>query len=85
MSSNSSVLSNPLILAKVRNRLTKFEITRLLCARAAQLDEGAKSVIDPKGLTSSLMIANREYQAGKIPCIVQRNTPTGKVLIDPRF
>ena len=57
--------------------LTKFEKVRLLGIRAQQISMGAPVHIDIGDLTDSLLIAEREFNEGKIPLIIIRKYPNG--------
>lgn len=56
-------------------RLTKYEKTRILGVRAEQLSNGAKPLVDTKGLVNPLIIAEKEYLCGKIPLDIIRTLP----------
>jgi DNA-directed RNA polymerase subunit K len=58
--------------------LTKYELARLLGARATQLANGALSTVDTKGLIDPLLIAQKELDEQKIPIIVVRPLPNGE-------
>ena len=56
--------------------LTKYERTRILGQRSAQLQNGANPFIDvPGGIINSMTIAEMELQEKKIPFIIRRPLP----------
>lgn len=58
--------------------LTKYEKTRVLGQRAAQINNGAPSYIQiPEGVIDGYIIAKLELTAKKIPFIIQRPLPNG--------
>lgn len=60
--------------------ITKYEKTRIIGQRAAQLNAGAKPYIkltETKGIIDSSVIAEMEFNAKKIPAIVKRPLPNG--------
>ena len=59
--------------------LTKYELARVLGARAAQLDNGAAAFIkvDPS-IMDGYTIAKEELKQKKIPFIIRRPMPNGK-------
>jgi DNA-directed RNA polymerase subunit K len=61
-------------------RLTKYEIARIVAARAKQLAMGAKPLIDVSKLNTRdpVIIALEELKQGKLPFIVVRTLPTGR-------
>ncbi len=61
-------------------RLTKYEIARIVAARAKQLANGARPLIDTSKLDSKdpVIIALQELKEGKLPIIVIRTLPNGK-------
>ena len=63
--------------------LTKFEKIRVLGTRATQISNGAPSTVDVRGLLTAIDIAKRELQEGKIPLVVQRTYPNGKIVEIP--
>ena len=74
-----------LIKAKSRRKqmkvLTKYEKTRLLGTRALQIAMNAKILIDPKGETDPLKIAEMELEQRRIPLKVRRELPDGTIEI----
>ena len=63
--------------------LTKFEKIRVLGARATQISEGAPSTVDTTGLTDAMVIAKKELSENKLPLVIQRVYPDGKILEIP--
>ena len=59
--------------------LTKYELTRVLGARAAQIDNGAKPfVVVGEVVLDGYTIAKEELRLKKIPFIIRRPMPNGK-------
>lgn len=57
-------------------KYTKYEITRIVAARALQIAQGAPVLIDPpKNVTEPIEIAQLEWEAGVIPIDIKK---TGK-------
>ncbi len=63
-------------------RLTKYEIARIVSARALQLASNAKPLIDVKKLNTydPVKIALEELKEGKLPIIIVRTLPNNKKL-----
>jgi DNA-directed RNA polymerase subunit K/omega len=60
--------------------LSNLELTRVLGERAEQLDEGALAFVEvPEGVIEGSKIARLELQEGKLPFIMVRPLPSGKV------
>ena len=61
-------------------RLTKYEIARIVAARAKQLAMGAKPLIDVSklGTYDPVLIALEELRQGKLPFIIVRTLPDGR-------
>lgn len=64
---------------KTSNRMTRFEYTMLIAARALQLSAGAHPLIDYKkeNIYDPREIAERELNERIIPLVIQRNLPDG--------
>ncbi len=60
-------------------RLTRFEVTRLISARALQLSLGAPALSKTPKETSFLDIAKMEFEKKVIPLAVLREYPDGHV------
>ncbi|ACB40448.1 DNA-directed RNA polymerase subunit K [Pyrobaculum neutrophilum] len=61
-------------------RLTKYEIARILGARAMQLAMGAQPLVDVRelGTTDPVLIAAEELKRGLLDFIIVRELPDGK-------
>jgi DNA-directed RNA polymerase subunit K/omega len=67
---------------KTREFFTKYEQVALIAMRAQQLADGAKPLVDTKGLKPSdpefiRHIAKREIEQQKLPYIIRRRFPDG--------
>lgn len=65
-----------------REYFTKYEQVALLAMRAQQLADGAKPLVDTKGLKTSdpefiRHVAKREIEQQKLPYIIRRRFPDG--------
>ena len=58
--------------------INKYEKARLIGQRATQLSKGSAPMVDVKGMTDALKIAEKEYNLGKIPLNIIRNMPNGE-------
>ena len=71
------------------NRLTKYEIARVIGARAEEIARGSKPLVDIHGLeTNILKIAEKELREGVIPINILRPLPNGdliRVTIKPKM
>lgn len=63
-----------------KNRLTRFEVTRIISARALQISLGAPVLIDYKGEFDPIKIAEEEFKKIKIPMTIKRTLPSGDVV-----
>jgi DNA-directed RNA polymerase subunit K/omega len=62
------------------SELTKFEIVRVIGVRATQIANGAPPTVEVMdGMTDPIEIARLEFSCGKIPIIVERKYPNGRV------
>jgi DNA-directed RNA polymerase subunit K/omega len=61
------------------NKLSKFEKVRILGQRAEQISMGAPPLVNITGLSDALSIAEKEFLEHKIPFIIERTFPTGKI------
>ncbi len=52
--------------------LSKFELARIIGARALQLSYGAPPLLEVKVGESSTQVAGRELESGVIPLVVMR-------------
>jgi len=61
-------------------RITKYELARIVAARARQLAMGAQPLIDPQklGTYDPIAIALEEVRRGLIPFVIIRTLPNGK-------
>ena len=68
-----------------KNKLTKYEIARIVGARALQLAMGAQPLIDVSNLPFDdvISIAEEELKRGVLPITVRRVYPNGKVELIP--
>lgn len=57
--------------------LTKYEKARVLGTRALQISYNAPIMIDTKGETNPLLIAEMELEQNKLPIIIVRPMPDG--------
>ncbi len=65
---------------KSSNRLTKYERSKILGARAIQISMGSPLMInDLHGETDPIKIAELELRQRKIPMIIKRTLPDGTV------
>ncbi len=60
-------------------KLTRFEITRLISARALQLSLGAPAMMKTPKYTSVIEAARLEFEKKVIPISVLRTFPDGRV------
>ena len=63
------------------SKLTKYEITRLISARAQQLSCGAPALVKVHKESTAYTIAKEEYDGKTIPLAVIRNINNNKVVI----
>lgn len=61
------------------NYMTKYEKVRILGVRATQISMGAPPLVNYEGLTEAMQIAEKEFDEKKIPIIISRIHPDGKV------
>jgi len=60
-------------------RISKFEMVRLIGERANQLSLGAPPMVDIEDLTDAIQIAEKELRENKIPLVIRRVFPNGNV------
>lgn len=65
-----------------KDMLTRFEVARLLSARALQISFGAPILIKWEGKWDPLEIAKAEFKRGLIPMTVKRKFPGGEEVVD---
>lgn len=63
-------------------RLTKYEVARIIGARAIQLAMGAQPLVDVQeiGTTDPVLIAMEELRRGLLDFIIVRESPDGKTV-----
>jgi len=68
-----------------KGRLTKYEIARVISARALQLAMGAQPLVDTSNLPFDDVISIAEYELkkGVLPITIRRVYPNGKVELIP--
>lgn len=60
-------------------RITRFEKARIIGARSLQIAMGAPVLIEvPKGLTSPIDIALKEFESRILPITIRRKLPDGE-------
>ena len=59
--------------------ITRYELTAILSARAAEIADGQARTIKDPGTTNPMEIALLEFKAGKTPKKVERRWPDGTV------
>lgn len=67
------------------DRLTKFEVARIIGARALQISLGAPLLIKLKkgSVFEPIKIAEIEFKENKVPMTIKRGLPSGeKIVID---
>ncbi|MEM5792960.1 MAG: DNA-directed RNA polymerase subunit K [Candidatus Aenigmatarchaeota archaeon] len=67
-----------------RNRLTRFEVARIIGARSLQISLGAPLLIKPpKDEFDPIKLAKEEFKQLKVPMTIKRPLPSGeKIVID---
>jgi DNA-directed RNA polymerase subunit K/omega len=60
-------------------KITRFERTRIIGARALQISFGAPSLIKPKKDMTPIEIAAEEIEKKVIPLVVLRTYPNGEI------
>lgn len=60
------------------DRLTRFEVARLVGARSLQIALGAPVLVENPESTASIEIAKAEFKANMIPITVKRELPNGE-------
>jgi len=81
VSSSSISKINKIFEESWKNRLTKYEIARIISARALQLAMGASPLIDTNNLPFNdvISIAEEELRRGVLPITIRRVYPNGKI------
>ncbi|QGA54402.1 DNA-directed RNA polymerase subunit K [Sulfolobus sp. E5-1-F] len=74
---------NEVFISLWQNRLTRYEIARVISARALQLAMGAPALIDINNLSSTdvISIAEEEFKRGVLPITIRRRLPNGKIIL----
>ncbi len=67
------------VLGEQMSRLTRFESTRVLSARALQLSLGAPPLVKRTSELSMLEVAEKEFLQKVLPLSVLRKYPNGKM------
>tara|TARA_Y100000592_G_C5255637_1_gene214886 strand:- start:125 stop:421 length:297 start_codon:yes stop_codon:yes gene_type:complete len=57
---------------KTKNRLTKYEKTKVLSERTSQINDGSQIFIDKDKFNNAYNIALEEFKLKKIPFIIKR-------------
>lgn len=57
--------------------MSKYEKARIIGTRALQISANAPIMVEPRGETNPLRIAEMEMKAKKLPLIIRRNLPDG--------
>jgi DNA-directed RNA polymerase subunit K/omega len=60
-------------------KTTKYEMARIIGARALQVAMGAPLLLEVKESDSPIEIAKREFESGKLPIHVKRTMPPRSV------
>lgn len=65
-----------------KNRLTRFEVARLIGARALQISLGAPLLIKvPKDVVDPVELAKEEFKQNKMPMTIRRTLPNGETIV----
>ena len=65
-----------------KDRLTRFEVARIIGARALQISLGAPVLVKVKEKKfDSIDLAEEEFKACKIPMTIKRTLPSGEVVV----
>ena len=65
-----------------RDRLTRFEVARIIGARALQISLGAPILVDVKQEKfDPIKLAEEEFKACMIPMTIKRTLPSGEVVV----
>jgi len=62
-----------------KDRLTRFEVARIISARALQISLGAPVLIKTE-LTDPREIAKEEFKEGVLPITIRRTLPSGETV-----
>lgn len=69
--------SDPLEVRVTSPYLTKFEKARVISARAAQINQGAKVMVEITTEVDALQVAKKEFEQKRLPMRVRRYLPDG--------
>ncbi|MCH4815042.1 MAG: DNA-directed RNA polymerase subunit K [Saccharolobus sp.] len=74
---------NEVFVSLWQNKLTRYEIARVISARALQLAMGAPALIDINNISSTdvISIAEEEFKRGVLPITIRRRLPNGKIIL----
>lgn len=61
----------------MKNRLSKYEYTRIIGTRAVQIAMNSPVFIDIGDETDPIKIAEKEFREKKLPFIIQKKFPDG--------
>ena len=65
-----------------KDRLTRFEVARIIGARSLQISLGAPLLVkSTKADTDPMEMAEREFMEAKVPMTIKRVLPNGEVVI----
>ena len=64
-----------------KDRLTRFEVARIIGARALQISLGAPVLVKIKGKKfDPIELAKEEFKACRIPMTIKRTLPSGEII-----
>ena len=63
-----------------KEKLTRFERTRLISSRSLQLSFGAPPLIKPKKDAVAYYLAKGEFEKNVLPLVILRTYPSGKTI-----
>jgi len=63
------------------DRLTRFEVARLVGARALQIALGAPVLVSAEGVINPIDIAKLEFKSKLLPITVKRKLPSGEYVV----
>ena len=64
-----------------KDKLTRFEVARLIGARSLQIALGAPILIKTENFGDAITISRDEFKAGMIPITIKRKRPTNEYQI----
>lgn len=78
------IVINMAIIPWPEDRLTRFEVARLVGARALQIALGAPVLVPAESIAlSSFDLAKMEFKSGILPITIKRTLPSGDQKIVP--